>query len=205
MIIGLTGGIGSGKSAVANFFQDEGITVIDADELAREVIDKNSSGYKSIVDYFGSKIIDSNGLIDRAFLRKEAFDDDKKKKVLESIIHPLVKDLMTKRIATSNSVYSIIMVPLIFETNSMSNYNRILVIDCDPKIQLERATLRDNNSNEQIQKIIDSQCSREERLSIANDVIPNNDSLENLKVRSLAMHKFYLKSEEGLPSMQKRR
>jgi|TARA_B100001059_G_C17822681_1_gene579314 dephospho-CoA kinase len=192
MIIGLTGGIGSGKSAVANFFQDEGITVIDADELAREVIDKNSPGYKSIVDYFGSKIIDSNGLIDRAFLRKEAFDDDKKKKVLESIIHPLVKDLMTKRIATSNSVYSIIMVPLIFETNSMSNYNRILVIDCDPKIQLERATLRDNNSNEQIQKIIDSQCSREERLSIANDVIPNNDSLENLKVRSLAMHKFYL-------------
>jgi dephospho-CoA kinase len=192
MIIGLTGGIGSGKSAVANFFQDEGITVIDADELAREVIDKNSPGYKSIVDYFGSKIIDSNGLIDRAFLRKEAFDDDKKKKVLESIIHPLVKDLMTKRIATSNSVYSIIMVPLILETNSMSNYNRILVIDCDPKIQLERATLRDNNSNEQIQKIIDSQCSREERLSIANDVIPNNDSLENLKVRSLAMHKFYL-------------
>ena len=192
MIIGLTGGIGSGKSAVANFFQDEGITVIDADELAREVIDKNSPGYKSIVDYFGSKIIDSNGLIDRAFLRKEAFDDDKKKKVLESIIHPLVKDLMTKRIATSNSVYSIIMVPLIFETNSMSNYTRILVIDCDPKIQLERATLRDNNSNEQIQKIIDSQCSREERLSIANDVIPNNDSLENLKVRSLAMHKFYL-------------
>jgi dephospho-CoA kinase len=192
MIIGLTGGIGSGKSAVANFFQDEGITVIDADELAREVIDKNSPGYKSIVDYFGSKIIDSNGLIDRAFLRKEAFDDDKKKKVLESIIHPLVKDLMTKRIATSNSVYSIIMVPLIFETNSMSNYNRILVIDCDPKIQLDRATLRDNNSNEQIQKIIDSQCLREERLSIANDVIPNNDSLENLKVRSLAMHKFYL-------------
>ena len=192
MIIGLTGGIGSGKSAVANFFQDEGITVIDADELAREVIDKNSPGYKSIVDYFGSKIIDSNGLIDRVFLRKEAFDDDKKKKVLESIIHPLVKDLMTKRIATSNSVYSIIMVPLILETNSMSNYNRILVIDCDPKIQLERATLRDNNSNEQIQKIIDSQCSREERLSIANDVIPNNDSLENLKVRSLAMHKFYL-------------
>ena len=192
MIIGLTGGIGSGKSAVANFFQDEGITVIDADELAREVIDKNSHGYKSIVDYFGSKIIDSNGLIDRAFLRKEAFDDNKKKKVLESIIHPLVKDLMTKRIATSNSVYSIIMVPLIFETNSMSNYNRILVIDCDPKIQLERASLRDNNSNEQIQKIIDYQCSREERLSIANDVIPNNDSLENLKVRSLAMHKFYL-------------
>ena len=192
MIIGLTGGIGSGKSAAANFFQNEGVTVIDADDLAREVIEKNTLGYESIVDYFGSKIIDSNGLIDRACLRKEVFDDEEKKKVLESIIHPLVRDLMAKRIATSQSSYSIVMVPLIFETNSMSNYNRILVIDCDPSLQLERATLRDNNSKDQIQKIIDTQCSREERLSIANDIIPNNDSLENFKVRTIAMHKFYL-------------
>ena len=192
MIIGLTGGIGSGKSAAANFFQNEGVTVIDADDLAREVIEKNTLGYESIVDYFGSKIIDSNGLIDRACLRKEVFDDEEKKKVLESIIHPLVRDLMAKRIATSQSSYSIVMVPLIFETNSMSNYNRILVIDCDPSLQLEGATLRDNNSKDQIQKIIDTQCSREERLSIANDIIPNNDSLKNLKVRSIAMHKFYL-------------
>jgi dephospho-CoA kinase len=104
----------------------------------------------------------------------------------------MVRDLMAERIATSTSPYSIIMVPLIFETNSMSAYNRILVIDCDSTLQLERATLRDNNSSEQIQKILDSQCTRAERLSIANDVIPNNDSLENLKTRSLAMHKFYL-------------
>jgi dephospho-CoA kinase len=192
MIIGLTGGIGSGKSAAANFFQNEGITVIDADDLAREVIEPNTTGFESILDYFGSKIIDSNGLIDRACLRKEVFDDYEKKKVLESIIHPLVRDLMATRIATSNSSYSIVVVPLIFETNSMNNYNRILVIDCDPILQLERATLRDNNSKEQIQKIIDIQCSREERLSIANDVIPNNDSLNDLKTRSLTMHKFYL-------------
>ena len=99
---------------------------------------------------------------------------------------------MAERIAASTSPYSIIMVPLIFETNSMSAYNRILVIDCDSTLQLERATLRDNSSSEQIQKILDSQCTRAERLSIANDVIPNNDSLENLKTRSLAMHKFYL-------------
>ena len=192
MIIGLTGGIGSGKSAAANFFQNEGITVIDADDLAREVIEPNTPGFESILDYFGSKTIDSNGLIDRACLRKEVFDNDEKKKVLESIIHPLVRDLMATRIATSRSSYSIVVVPLIFETNSMSNYNRILVIDCDPSLQLERATLRDNNSKEQIQKIIDIQCSREERLSIANDVIPNNDSLDDLKIRSLTMHKFYL-------------
>ena len=192
MIVGLTGGIGSGKSAAANFFQNEGITVIDADGLSREVIEEGTPGFASIVEYFGSKIIDSDGSINREHLRKEVFDDDKKKKLLESIIHPLVRELMVKKIAVSKSPYSIVMVPLIFETNSMSNYNRILVIDCDPKIQLERAMLRDNNSKAQIKKIMDSQCSREERISIANDIIPNNDTLENLKIRSIAMHKFYL-------------
>lgn len=192
MIVGLTGGIGSGKSAAANFFQNEGITVIDADELSREVIEQDTPGFEKIVDCFGSAIIDSDGSINRAFLRQEVFDDEKKKKLLESIIHPLVRDLMIEKIAASQSPYSIIMVPLIFETNSMSNYNRILVIDCDPIVQLERAMLRDKNSKIQIQKIIDSQCSREERISIANDIIPNNDSLENLKIRSIAMHKFYL-------------
>ena len=192
MIIGLTGGIGSGKSAAANFFQDEGINVIDADNLAREVIAQNTPGFKSVVDYFGSNIIDVDGSINRSQLRKEIFDNEQKKKVLESITHPLVRNLMTERIETSKSPYSIIMVPLIFETKSMGAYNRILVIDCDPELQLKRATLRDNNSKEQIQKILDSQCSREERLSIANDVIPNNDSFDDLKTRSLSMHKFYL-------------
>ena len=192
MIIGLTGGIGSGKSAAANFFQNEGVTVIDADQLAREVINPNSQGFQSVVDYFGSRIIGEDGSIDRAQLREEIFDDQDKKKALESITHPLVRDLMSERIASFASPSLIIMVPLIFETNSMSAYNRILVIDCDVTLQMKRASLRDNNSSEQIQKILDSQCSRSERLSIANDVIPNNDSLENLKTRSLAMHKFYL-------------
>ena len=156
------------------------------------MIEKNTLGFKNIVDYFGSNIIDSDGSIDRAYLRREVFNNEEKKKVLESITHPLVRDLMSERILASKSPYSIIMVPLIFETNSMTAYNRILVIDCDPNLQLERATIRDSNSREQIQKIIDSQCSREERVSIANDIIPNNDSLENLQTRSLAMHKFYL-------------
>ena len=173
MIVGLTGGIGSGKSVAASFFYSEGVTVVDADHLAREVIEQNTPGFQSIVDYFGSNILGEDGSIDRAQLRKEIFDDKEKKKVLESITHPMVRDLMAERIAASTSPYSI-------------------VIDCDSKLQLERATLRDDNSSEQIQKILDSQCSRTERLSIANDVIPNNDSLENLKTRSLAMHKFYL-------------
>ena len=192
MIIGLTGGIGSGKSAAANFFQNEGISVIDTDQLARKVIEKDTPGYSKVVDSFGANILDNNDSIDRAKLREGVFHDNEKRKILESITHPLVRELMVQKISSSTSPYSIIMVPLIFETNSAKNYDRVLVIDCDVEIQLARATIRDENSADLIQKIIDSQCSRSERLSIANDVIPNNNSIEDLKKRSLAMHNFYL-------------
>ena len=192
MIIGLTGGIGSGKSAAANFFQNEGISVIDTDQLARKVIEKDTPGYSKVVDSFGANILDNNDSIDRAKLREAVFHDSEKRKILESITHPLVRELMVQKISSSTSPYSIIMVPLIFETNSAKNYDRVLVIDCDVEIQLARATIRDENSADLIQKIIDSQCSRSERLSIANDVIPNNHSIEDLKKRSLAMHNFYL-------------
>ena len=192
MIIGLTGGIGSGKSAAADFFQNEGISVIDTDQLARKVIEKDTPGYSKVVDSFGANILDNNDSIDRAKLREAVFHDSEKRKILESITHPLVRELMVQKISSSTSPYSIIMVPLIFETNSAKNYDRVLVIDCDVEIQLERAMARDENSADLIQKIIDSQCSRSERLSIANDVIPNNHSIEDLQKRSLAMHNFYL-------------
>ena len=192
MIIGLTCGIGSGKSDDADFFQNEGISVIDTDQLARKVIEKDTPGYSKVVDSFGANILDNNDSIDRAKLREEVFHDNEKRKILESITHPLVRELMVQKISSSTSPYSIIMVPLIFETNSAKNYDRVLVIDCDVEIQLERAMARDENSAGLIQKIIDSQCSRSERLSIANDVIPNNNSIEDLQNRSLAMHNFYL-------------
>lgn len=192
MIIGLTGGIGSGKSAAANFFQNEGISVIDTDQLARKVIEKDSDGYSKVLENFGTDILDNNKSIDRAKLREEVFHNNDKRKILESITHPLVRDLVVQKISSSTSPYSIIMVPLIFETHSAKNYDRVLVIDCDVEIQLARAMARDENSADLIQKIIDSQCSRSERLSIANDVIPNNHSIEDLKKRSLAMHNFYL-------------
>ena len=192
MIVGLTGGIGSGKSASAYVFKNEGINVIDADNLAKEVVAKDTPGFIKVVEYFGSEIIAEDGSLDRAKLRKEIFGNNKKRIALESITHPLVREKMLEKILASKSPYSIIEVPLIFETKSMSSYDRILVIDCDSKLQLERASLRDSNSGDAIQNIINSQCSREERLSIANDVISNNDSLKNLQMRSLAMHHFYL-------------
>ena len=192
MIVGLTGGIGSGKSAAGKYFELNGITVIDADQLAKEALDIGSQGYEQAIEYFTSLILDDAGHIDRPKLRAEIFNDAAKKLQLESIVHPIVRDLMLSKISVSKSPYSIVMVPLIFESQSMSSYDRILVVDCDESLQLARASLRDSSPEELIKKIIQSQCSREERLSIANDVLPNNDSLDSLHSKVEKLHNFYL-------------
>ena len=192
MIVGLTGGIGSGKSAAGKYFELNGITVIDADQLAKEALDIGSQGYEQAIEYFTSLILDDAGHIDRPKLRAEIFNDAAKKLQLESIVHPIVRDLMLSKISVSKSPYSIVMVPLIFESQSMSSYDRILVVDCDESLQLSRASMRDSSPEELIKKIIQSQCSREERLSIANDVLPNNDSLDSLHSKVEKLHNFYL-------------
>jgi len=192
MIVGLTGGIGSGKSAAGKHFELNGITVIDADQLAKEALDIGSQGYEQAIEYFTSSILDDAGHIDRSKLRAEIFNDVAKKLQLESIVHPIVRDLMLSKILVSKSPYSIVMVPLIFESQSMSSYDRILVVDCDESLQLARASMRDSSPEELIKKIIQSQCSREERLSIANDVLPNNDSLDSLHLKVEKLHNFYL-------------
>ena len=191
MIIGLTGGIGSGKSSAANFFSAHNVLVLEADELAKEAITKGTDGFMQVVDCFGESILNESGEIDRDLMRERIFSDHTMKSKLESIIHPLVGNKILEKMAESTALYTIVEVPLIFETNSMKNYDRILVIDCHQSLQLERSTRRDKNSQELIQKIIDSQCTREERLSIANDVIANNGSLEELKHKIKETHYFY--------------
>ena len=191
MIIGLTGGIGSGKSSAANFFSAHNVLVLEADELAKEAITKGTDGFMQVVDCFGESILNESGEIDRDLMRERIFSDHTMKSKLESIIHPLVGNKILEKIAESIALYTVVEVPLIFETNSMNNYDRILVIDCYKSLQLERSTRRDKNSQELIQKIIDSQCTREERLSIANDVIANNGSLEELKHKIKETHYFY--------------
>jgi len=192
MIIGLTGGIGSGKSVAANHFSSHSITVIDADDLAKEVLEFNTHGYNEVLHHFGPSILDQSNFIDRSKLRIEVFNNPDKKQLLESIIHPLVRELMTSRIMLSQSIYSIVMVPLIYESRSMKSYDRILVVDCDESTQIERASLRDSNPKELIQKIMSTQCSRDQRLSIANDVLPNNGSLASLESKVKELHTFYL-------------
>lgn len=192
MIIGLTGGIGSGKSAAGNEFSKLGITVIDADLVAKEAASKYSIAYKNIVDHFGNDILDDFENIDRKKLRDIIFSKPSQKEILESFLHPVIKENITNQILSSKSDYTIIMVPLIFETNSMNQYQRILVVDCDEELQISRATKRDNSNKEDIQKILNSQASREERLSIADEVILNNSSIEFLKQEVLKVHKIYM-------------
>jgi dephospho-CoA kinase len=193
MIVGLTGGIGSGKSAAANFFVELGVDLIDADDLAKNVLNKNSKGYELFINEFGEQYLDNDKNIDRDLLRKTIFNDSDKKNKLENIIHPQVRSGIEEFIKTSKSDYCIVVVPLIYETRSSSYYDRILVIDCDEEIQINRSAIRDNTENKEIKKIISKQASREERLSIADDVILNNRTLDSLKEEVIKLHKKYIK------------
>ena len=192
MIIGLTGGIGSGKSAAAALFKDIGVDLIDADDLARDSLNINSEGYKLFIEEFGDKYLDENKNINRELIRKLIFNDPDAKSKLENIIHPIVRCGIETFIKNTKSNYCIIVVPLIFETNSSKIYDRILVIDCDVDVQISRTSKRDNQAKSDIENIINKQATREQRLSIADDVIVNNGSLDLLRNEVLKIHKKYL-------------
>ena len=192
MLIGLTGGIGSGKSLAGDFFKSKNIDVIDADDLARNALDREGEGYKKFLGIFGQTFLDESSEIDRKALRKYIFQNPKMKNKLEEIVHPIVQNGILNFINNSNSIYSIIIVPLIAETNSSSFYDRILAIDCKKEIQIERASKRDNSNEEQILKIIQSQASSEDRNKIANDVVENNDTKDKFIMNLEDIHKKYL-------------
>ena len=192
MIVGLTGGIGSGKSSAAKFFIELGIDVIDADEVSKNILDKNLDAKDKFLDAFGKEFLDTNNKVNRSLLRSEIFKDAEKKTLLESIIHPLVREQILKFIENSKSIYKIIMVPLIFETKSESFYDKIVVVDCEEKIQINRASKRDKKSRDNIINIMKKQASREERNSISDMVIMNNDSLEDLRKEVIKTHQKLL-------------
>ena len=192
MIVGLTGGIGSGKSVAGDFFIELGIDVIDADHVSKNILDDNESAKKLFLEHFGEKFIDKNNNIDRALLRDEIFKNEDKKEALESIIHPLVRDEIYNFIENSNSVYKIIMVPLIYETNSQDFYDKIVVVDCKEENQIIRASKRDNKTKNDIINIMKNQASSDERMSIADEVIKNDSSLDDLKKQVIKVHQKLL-------------
>ena len=191
MIIGLTGGIGSGKSAAAEYFIELGIDVIDADEVSKSILVKNENAKKAFTDRFGEKYI-KNNQIDREALREDIFQDEAKRKNLESIIHPIVRDEIGQFLVNSKSIYKIVMVPLIIETNSVEFYDKIIVVDCETNLQIERASSRDNQNKENIINIMNNKATREERLKIASFVIENNSNLDDLRDAVIKTHQKIL-------------
>lgn len=192
MIVGLTGGIGSGKSVAGDFFIELGIDVIDADHVSKNILDDNESAKKLFLEHFGEKFIDKNNNVDRALLRDEIFKNENKKEALESIIHPLVREEIFNFIKNSNSVYKIIMAPLIYETNSQDSYDKIVVVDCKEENQIIRASKRDNKTKNDIINIMKNQASSDERMSIADEVIKNDSSLDDLKKQVIRVHQKLL-------------
>ena len=192
MIVGLTGGIGSGKSAAGKYFVELGIDVIDADDISKNILDENIKAKELFIKNFGDKFLDRNNNIDRDLLRSEIFVNEEKKNILESIIHPIVREEITKFINQSDSIYKLIMVPLIYETNSQDFYDKIIVVDCNEENQILRASERDNKSKENIINIINNQASRENRNSIADEIILNDSTLDNLRNQVIRVHQKLL-------------
>ncbi|MDA8982110.1 dephospho-CoA kinase [Gammaproteobacteria bacterium] len=192
MIIGLTGGIGSGKSAAAHLFKAHGIDVIQADVIANKALDKGTQGYMNFVKIFGDEYLRKDLSINKSYLRQKIFANSSLKKTLENIIHPIVGQNISILIGLSKSPYQIIEVPLIYETGSQDNYDRILVVDCDESLQVKRASSRDSVNQASIKNILLNQASRHERLSIADDVIINNADIEQLEIEVNKLHEFYL-------------
>ena len=192
MLVGITGGIGSGKSAVGNFFIELGIDVVDADDLARAAIAEGTQGCELIIKRFGNDILDHSQQIDRKKLRKVIFGNPEEKQFVESIIHPEVAKAMTEFVKNAQSPYKMIIVPLLFETDSQKMYDRVLFIDTLEELQIKRASARDGVDEANIKSIIGNQLPRNKKLKLADDIIVNNAGLDKLKKSVSQTHDFYL-------------
>ena len=197
LVIGLTGGIGSGKSTVAALFQNLGVEIIDADKIAREVVKSGQPALQAIAEHFGADIIDDNGELKRSALRELIFDDSNERTWLEQLLHPLINEIMSKRCAGSESPYCIIMSPILLETNQKDMVDRVLVVDVSKETQIERTLKRDDSPRHTIEAIIEAQISRERRLAQADDVIENEKDSSHLGKSVDALHQLYMAIATG--------
>jgi len=194
LTIGLTGGIGCGKSTVAQYFRDLGITVIDADAIARELVAPEMEAFAAIYHRFGNDILTKDKQINRKKLREIIFADAEQRAWLENLLHPLILTEINLRKKNANSSYCVLMIPLLLEKNVYHDIDRILVIDADENLQLKRVQQRDNLTAEQVKAILATQIPRQERLKLADDVVQNNGNLTNLEKQITALHQRYLQT-----------
>lgn len=192
--IGLTGGVASGKSAVADLFADLGATVIDTDVIAREVVEPGQPGLAAVRAAFGAEVLQSDGSLDRKRLRELVFAEPCRKAELEAILHPLIREAALAAAASTadSASYQILVVPLLLESGFDELVDRILVVDCPTELQQERLMSRDATSAQTAANMIAAQAGREERLARADDVIDNSGPIEDLKPAVRELHRRYL-------------
>lgn len=190
--VGLTGGIGSGKSTVTGIFQELGAKIIDADIITRELQAVDQPAYNEIIKQFGPEVVGEHGELNRTYLRKLVFTDHELKTKLENIVHPLVRAEINRRLNSNTHPYCIISIPLLFENGAQYDFDRILVVDIPEDLQIIRAGNRDGVNKNEIVKIINSQIKREKRLEKADDVICNDKSIDILTKAVKKLHNQYL-------------
>jgi dephospho-CoA kinase len=190
-LIALTGGIASGKTAVADTFASLGVPVLDTDQISHEVVRPGTPTLQALVEEFGADILDAAGNLDRARMRARVFSDAAMRARLEAITHPAIRDELARRSQQVGGSYQIHVIPLLVEKSRVDIYDRVLVVDCPEEDQVRRLMARDGSSEEQAQQILRSQASRQERLAVADDVIVNTGTLEELKRFVETLHRNY--------------
>jgi len=196
-ILGLTGGIGSGKSAVAQCFIDLGVHLVDADHAARWVVEPGRPALERIVEHFGKEVLLPDGQLDRTALRGRIFQSEGERRWLEALLHPLIGQEILSHLGRAESPYAILVSPLLVESGQQRLAKRVLVVDAPEQLQLERTMQRDQASAEQVQAILKAQASREERLRHADDVLVNDRDLAWLQTEVDRLHHFYLTLSGG--------
>lgn len=206
LVVGLTGGIGCGKSSACKIFTALGVDVIDTDQISHELTQHNGAAIPVIRSQFGEEYIAADGALDRTRMRRLVFTDTDCRVKLEALLHPLILEITTKRILHCNSPYVIIAVPLLLETNDYDHLiNRILVIDCDEQLQIMRTMTRSHLSVEEIKAIMAAQLNRNQRLEKADDIIVNNGDIHCLREQVLRMHRNYIDMSSQTGSNQLRK
>jgi dephospho-CoA kinase len=190
--VGLTGGIGSGKSTIASLFVMRGVPVIDTDEIARSLTEPGQECYDEIVRIFGDAILDGNRRIDREQLRERVFDNADERHRLEAILHPRIRVIVLDKLTALEAPYVIVVVPLLIESGFTDLVDRVLVVDTLENVQIQRTATRSGLSEPEIRKIMSAQASRAQRLQLANDVIENNGDRKQLEAEVERMHQWYL-------------
>jgi len=198
-VIGLTGGIGSGKTTVANLFAELGAAVVDTDAIAHELTGPQGLAMRDIADAFGASVLRSDGSLDRAAMRQLCFSDPTARKRLESILHPMIRSESAARCERADyAPYVLLVVPLLIESGAYrGRINRLLVVDCDEELQVSRVMERSGLTAREVRDIMATQASRAERLAAADDVVTNGASRDELQAQILTLHQRYVELARG--------